>query len=200
MTILRTMMSDAPLQPHNPVSRRLWYLIRKPFKVVRNFVFGPIMRRRSFEKSNSLAYLNREWDFKGWPRTRSAVKNDGDMMQFDMYCHLKRMLRVFHDEGHSGFSAGYAMSLFKQVAMFQPIGPLTGDESEWSEPFDYDGTRQNKRCGHVFLDPDGTARDNEGIIFRDPDGGTYISSESRVTVKFPYTPVRKYVDRKSGAA
>ena len=194
-------MSDAPLQPRKPsIWRKVWYLIRKPFKVARNFVFGPLMRRRSFEKSNSLAHLNREWDFKGWPRTRSDVKNDGDMMQFDMYCHLKRMLRVFHDEGHSGFSANYAMGLFTQISMFEPIGPLTGDENEWSEPLGDDGTRQNKRCSHVFLDPDGTAKDINGIIFRAPDGSTYTSSESAVPITFPYIPVRKYVDRESGAA
>jgi len=44
---------------------------------------------------------------------------------------VMKMVKVFADEGHSGFSAGMAISLFKTVASFEPLTPLTGDDDEW---------------------------------------------------------------------
>ena len=37
------------------------------------------------------------------------------------------------DNGHSGSSAPYAVNLFKKLAMFKPIGPITGKDSEWAK-------------------------------------------------------------------
>lgn len=106
----------------------------------------------------------------------------------------ERMLRLFSTEGHSGSSAPFAVGVFKQLASFQPWGPLTGAENEWSEPFDYDGTRQNIRCSHVFRDPDGRAYDSQGRVFRTPDGGCYTGRDSRVFIEFPYEPKVEYVE------
>ena len=108
-----------------------------------------------------------------------------------------KLIKVFADEGHSGFSAGMAVSLFEKLARFEPLSPLTGEDDEWTEVGD--GVFQNKRCCHVFKninENNGQAYDIEGKIFREPDGSCFTSRESRVLVTFPYTPKKEYVDRK----
>jgi hypothetical protein len=103
-----------------------------------------------------------------------------------------KMVKLFADEGHSGYSANAAIGLFERVAKFEPLTPLTGEDDEWVEVSE--GQWQNKRCGHVFKDADGRAYDIDGKIFREPDGSCFTSRDSRVYVTFPYTPKREYVD------
>ncbi len=123
---------------------------------------------------------------------RRAGWFDEDAMYGDMMPNaVLAMARQFADEGHSGMSASIAVALFKDVAMFKPLTPLTGDDDEWSECGE--GVFQNKRCSHVFRE-NGQAYDIEGRIFREPDGCCYTSRDSRVDVEFPYTPTREYVD------
>lgn len=107
---------------------------------------------------------------------------------------VMKMVEQFDEEGHSGMSAGMAINIFKRVASFEPLTPLTGEDDEWGEPYDEDGTRQNKRCSHVFMDADGSAYDIEGRIFREPSGACFTGKGSRVPVTFPYSPSREYVD------
>lgn len=141
-----------------------------------------------------------------------------DEMQEAICKHVLKLLDVFADEGHSGSSAQYAVNVFKKLAMFEPLVPLTGEDWEWAETSE--GVFQNKRCSHVFKQADrfdGQAYDIDGIVFYewherdlDPDepgypGKTrfkshYTSSESRVPVTFPYTPIKNYVERPSEAA
>lgn len=109
--------------------------------------------------------------------------------------NVLELLKVFSKQGHSGSSAPYCVGMFKKLASFEPLTQLAGTDDEWGEPFDGEGTQQNKRCGHVFRKADGTAYDSEGIIWRDPDGGCCTNFESRVPVTFPYTPKREYRDR-----
>ncbi len=129
-----------------------------------------------------------------------------DEMQELICNHVLKLLDVFHDEGHSGSSAPYAINLFKKLASFEPIVPLTGEDWEWVNVAEQNGGPlwQNKRCSHVFKDNDG-AYDINGIVFYDwyvNDEGDkhksyFTSRESRVPVTFPYTPTteyREYVD------
>lgn len=105
---------------------------------------------------------------------------------------VMKMVKVFADEGHSGFSASMAIQIFERVARFEPLTPLTGADDEWTEVSD--GVFQNKRCPHLFKGPDGQAYDSEGRVFREPNGSCYTSSGSRVPVTFPYVPKIEYVD------
>ncbi len=105
------------------------------------------------------------------------------------------LMEVFAEQGHSGGSAPICISIFTQLAKFEPLGPLTGEDSEWTEVAD--GVFQNKRCSHVFRQPDrfnGQAYDIEGKVFREPSGSCYTSGDSMVPITFPYTPTREYVD------
>ena len=135
--------------------------------------------------SNYIEHLNREWAAMGWPTEGE------DDAQVWIYEHLKALLNVFDDEGHSGSSAPYTVRLFSKLALFEPIGPLTGADDEWMEIGA--GKYQNKRCSHVFKDGD-QAYDIQGKIFREPDGATYTSQDSHVPITFPYTPTTEYVD------
>lgn len=101
------------------------------------------------------------------------------------------LIKVFAEQGHSGGSAPICIDLFRRLAMYEPLVPLTGNDYEW---FEYmPGHWQNKRCSHVFKDSSG-AYDIEGKVFREPNGCCYTNMESRVPVTFPYTPKREYVD------
>ena len=124
-----------------------------------------------------------------------------DEMQGMICDHVLKLLDVFADEGHSGSSAPYAVNLFKTLAMFEPIVPLTGEDWEWTL-LDYgvDPKWQNKRCSRVFKDADGRAYDIDGIVFYDwfedenheRHKSHFTSKESRVYVTFPYTPKTEY--------
>ncbi len=106
------------------------------------------------------------------------------------------LLAVLSHQGHSGGSIGFAVEFFSTMARFKPWGPLTGEASEWAEPFDHEGTQQNIRCSHVFRNADGKSYDINGRVFREPSGACFTNGDSRVFVEFPYTPKTEYVDVK----
>jgi hypothetical protein len=142
---------------------------------------------------------------------------DQDEMNGAMRKHILHMIEEFSKEGHSGFSANYAISILTKLLDYKPLSPLTGEDSEWtmiSEEMSGSnrGTLyQNKRASHVFKDDDG-AYDIDGKVFwnwqerpldEDEEGypGThkfksyYTSRDSRVYVTFPYTPTTVYEER-----
>lgn len=121
-----------------------------------------------------------------------AAAEAGDSLYGDLLPKaVLELIDVFAAQGHSGMSAGICIQLFTALARFEPLCPLTGEDDEWNEC--REGVWQNRRCSHVFKDAE-HAYDIEGRIFRDPDGGCYTSFDSRVTVTFPYSPKREYVD------
>lgn len=108
------------------------------------------------------------------------------------------IIKVFADQGHSGMSANIVLSILQKLMSYKPLSPLSGEDSEWFEidtdklrP-DEDWLQQNKRCFHVFRNKNG-AYDGDGIIFEEPDGSRFTSSDSRIKVVFPYTPESKVV-------
>lgn len=104
---------------------------------------------------------------------------------------ILKMIEVFADEGHSGFSAGMAVNAFTKLARFEPLTPLTGEDDEWTEV--EEGVFQNRRCSRIFKDESG-AYDIDGKVFREPSGACFTSRDSRVYIDFPYTPSTEYVD------
>jgi hypothetical protein len=109
---------------------------------------------------------------------------------------VMKLIETFSDEGHSGFSAHMAINIFKKVAAFEPLTPLTGKDDEWTDISEWCGhtVYQNKRCSHVFKDIDGKAYDINGRVFREPNGACYTNRDSRVYIEFPYVPKTEYVD------
>jgi len=121
--------------------------------------------------------------------------------------HILHMIKEFADEGHSGFSAQYAIDILSKLLSFKPLTPLTGEDDEWCDVSEYSGTTtyQNKRCFSVFKEgKDGEAYNIDGKVFwewyKDEDGNAFKSyygcRDSRVPVTFPYTvpeePIYEY--------
>jgi hypothetical protein len=107
---------------------------------------------------------------------------DGDMNQA-MAEDVLALIKVFGEQGHSGMSAPFCLKMFARLASHKPIGPLTGDDSEWM--LVGENMWQNMRYSAVFKDAD-HAYNIEGKVFRDPDGSCWTNSESRVAITFPY--------------
>ena len=124
--------------------------------------------------------------------TRIGMYGSGDEMNDAMCDHILKMVDVFAEEGHSGFSAEYAISILQKLLRWEPLSPLTGEDDEWNEK---DGFFQNKRCSRVFKDgKNGQAYDIRGKVFVEPDGVSYTSRDSRVYIEFPYVPKTEYVN------
>jgi hypothetical protein len=140
------------------------------------------------EDINSLKHAQREL-----PATHPD--EEGDSMQRMMNRNLMEIILVFATQGHSGFSASYAVACLEKLLRFEPLGPLTGEDSEWNEIGE--GRYQNNRYGSVFKDKDrfdGQAYDSEAVIFRESDGCCFMSRDSAQPVTFPYTPKHEYRD------
>lgn len=152
------------------------------------------------------SHAMREFRAAGWLDENGEFK---DSMQKLICEGVMRLLDVFSEQGHSGFSAPYAIGLFEKLASYEPIVPLTGEDWEWNDVGN--DLWQNNRCSHVFKDADGKAYDMDGRIFyewheRDagPDEPEYpgkhrfkthfTSRDSPVYIEFPYTPKREYVE------
>jgi hypothetical protein len=125
--------------------------------------------------------------------------------------HILHMVKEFADEGHSGFSAPYAIQILTKLMSFKPLTPLTGEDDEWvkHDCGVNDVMYQNKRLSSVFKDGDGSCYDIDGKVFwewyKDEDGNAvktyYTCRDSRVPVTFPYTAPDKpiYEYRRSNA-
>lgn len=138
--------------------------------------------------SNLLSHAKRELKALGYiPLEEDQEDSPNKWIQENVL----ELLEVFSQQGHSGFSASYVISLFEKLAKFEPVAPLTGEDHEWVEVDD--GLYQNNRCSHVFKDKHGPY-DINGKVFVEPDGCSYTSGASRTYITFPYTPKTEYVN------
>jgi hypothetical protein len=148
--------------------------------------------------SNLFKHAERELDLIGL-----TEENEYDGM---MRKHILHMIKEFSDEGHSGFSASYAISLLSRLLDYKPLSPLTGEDSEWTQVADgSSGMKyQNNRKSSVFKDADGSCYDIDGKVFwewyKNGSGEAvrsyYSCRESQVPVTFPYVvpdkPIYEY--------
>jgi len=150
--------------------------------------------------NNYRKHAMKEFEVAGWLDEDGKFKDD---MQ-EMICnHVLKLLDVFNGEGHSGTSAPYAVNLFKRLALFKTIAPLTGEDDEWCEMSE--GIFQNKRESAVFKEENSQAYYADGIVFIDENDCSFTSNNislkdgtkirSRQYIKeFPFTPKTFYVD------
>ena len=139
-----------------------------------------------------LSHAQTEFRAAGWTDEQGKFN---DEMQEAICNDALELLKVFSEQGHSGSSAPYLINMLKKLLMFEPLTPLTGEDWEWTEVGE--GMFQNKRCSHVFKQPDrfnGQAYDLDGKVFCEPNGSCFTSSDSRVPITFPYTPKTEYVN------
>lgn len=143
------------------------------------------------QESNLVAHAKREFLAMGYIPLDQPQDDDPNKWIQESVLEL---ITVFSKQGHSGFSAPYAIATFQKLAMFEPLGPLTGEDSEWNEVSE--GMFQNNRCGRVFKSKDRFNRqayDIDGKVFTDANG-SYTNLHSQVPITFPYTPVTEYVN------
>lgn len=137
--------------------------------------------------SNSVEYAKSEL---------ARITKDGDGLQNAINKNILDIIELFASQGHSGFTAGYAMSILERLSRFKPITPLTGEDDEWIKVSDEMGQRcfQNKRCSSVFKTTDAQGNtievhDIDAIACSDNGGLTWFtSSRFRKNVTFPYEP------------
>jgi hypothetical protein len=136
---------------------------------------------------------------------RIGMTADGDEYNAMMRNHILHMVEEFSKEGHSGFSANYAINCLQKLLRFEPLSPLTGEDSEWGDVSHLGDSPhyQNKRCSSVFKDKDGNCYDIDSIVYwqwvEREDGSKYKSYYSkggkpRKFITFPYTPTTEYVE------
>lgn len=126
----------------------------------------------------------------------ARISKDGDEMQDTINKNIIDIVELFASQGHSGFTAGYAMSILERLLHFKPLTPLTGEDDEWIDVSDEMGRRcfQNKRCSSVFKTTDAQGNtievhDIDAIVCSDNGGLTWFtSSRFRKNVTFPYEP------------
>jgi hypothetical protein len=101
--------------------------------------------------------------------------------------NVLELLNVFANQGHSGFSAPWCVQLFSRLAMYKPLGPLTGEDDEWQKIDN--NLFQNKRYSAVFKKgKDGKAYNVEARVFSDDGGKTWFGNKnSWEYIDFPYT-------------
>ncbi len=138
-------------------------------------------------------YTIREFKACGWLKDDGSYK---DEMQ-EMICkNMLDIIKIFEKQGHTDLTGNYVISHLTQLLKYEPISPLTGEDSEWNNI--NNGKFQNKRCSHVFKDSkDGKAYDSEAIIFyHENDDGSkshFGSRDSIQFIEFPYTPKPTFV-------
>lgn len=135
-----------------------------------------------------------------------GMTEDSDSeMNVAMRNHILLMIEEFSKEGHSGFSASYATNILSKLLKYEPLTPLTGEDSEWVDVAEVSGYTlyQNKRASNVFKE-NNEAYDINGIVFydvlSDEDGKeykSYYTDGTRSPVLFPYTPTTVYKPRET---
>lgn len=128
---------------------------------------------------------------------RIGMIDSGEPYNEEVAKAILDLIELFASQGHSGFTAPYTVNAFRRLAMYKPLSPLTGEDSEWSEV--RSGVYQNKRYSAVFKE-DGKAYNIEGKMFTDNNGLTwYLSKDSHVEITFPYIvpdePEEVYLDK-----
>jgi hypothetical protein len=116
-----------------------------------------------------------------------------------MHDNVMDLLSLFADQGHSGSSAAFCVSMFEKLALYKVLTPLTGEDDEWEDIGEDD--LQNKRASNVFKNKKtGECYDIDGVVFLDKEGAAFTNDLSRVSVVFPYVPKTAYVNVKEDIA
>ena len=111
---------------------------------------------------------------------KEELKKAGFLDKNEMYGGMigeavMELLAVFEKQGHSGNSAEIVSSLFKKLAMFEPLTSITGEEEEWNEVTKE--VFQNKRKSDVFKEgKEGRAYYLDAIVWRESSGSCFSGS------------------------
>lgn len=122
--------------------------------------------------NNFKKHFHRELDI-----LRDNLDKDDKLLIEPFVDIIDEICDIFAGEGHSGgsapYSAGALSQTIKKILLFEPLSPITGDDSEWVDVSDDMGRKendtpvfQNSRCSAIFKDgKDGTAHYNHAIVW-----------------------------------
>jgi hypothetical protein len=155
--------------------------------------------------SNLVDYARMELEAAGWLKDEGMY---GDLLGKA----VMELVEKFSEQGHSGNSAPAVIKLFSKVAMYEPLGPITGEDFEWQDAYLGPVTQQNKRCFALFKDKDGKVTYSDAILKRDQRGISWrgrawltredyesgdrskMISSSQEIFGFPFTPKTFTID------
>lgn len=133
-----------------------------------------------------------------WAEQELARIGDGaDEMQKLMNQNVLDIVKTFSEQGHSGFSAGYALNLIKRLLEWKPISAIEDGADAWNDA-SHGGSflLQHKRCSAVFKHEDGTVTYIYGRVFSDDGGETWFTrggcdrpkeEQSSIEITMPFT-------------
>jgi len=106
-----------------------------------------------------------------------------------LYNAVLDLIKVFTKQGHSGMSANITVSLFKKLALWEPITPITDTPESWNGITQDDTSFQNIRDGRIFKDKDrfgGKPYTVDGRVFSDNGGKSWWTcGKSHKVVNLP---------------
>ena len=167
-----------PIKESHPLKNKITRWLQKYKHKLFNQALGTVLNYHpDVRRSNLVRYAEDELRRAGYFNQTGLY---GDMLGHA----VMRQVKMFALEGHSGMSGSIARSAADRVIAFNPLTDLTGDDSEWNEVGP--GVFQNRRLSSIFKQ-DGQAYRIDGKVFREPDGGSYTSRDSRVFIDFPWS-------------
>lgn len=112
--------------------------------------------------------------------TEPGEKEMQNMMNNDVL----ELLKVFYEQGHSGFSAPIATRLFYKLANYKLVTEVEDNPDDW------DDNGQHKYISSVFKRDDGTCYYLYGTYFVEPcsDNFFFNGKYSRTNITFPLKP------------
>ena len=122
-------------------------------------------------------------EFAKWQLNKLTEKckdEDSKIMQNMMNNDILELLKVFSEQGHSGFSAPIAIRLFSKLANHKLITEVEDNPDDWDE------NGQHKFISSIFKRNDGTCYYLYGRLFAEPNSDNFFYNKaSNVDITFP---------------
>ena len=122
-------------------------------------------------------------EFAKWQLDKLLEKckdEDSKIMQNMMNNDVLELLKVFSEQGHSGFSAPIAIRLFSKLANHKLITEVEDNPEDWDE------NGQHKYITSIFKREDGTCYYMYGRLFAEPNSDNFFYNKaSNVDITFP---------------
>ena len=125
-------------------------------------------------------------EFAKWQLNKLLEKckdEDSKTMQKMMNNDVLELLKVFSEQGHSGFSVPIATKLFYRLANHKLITEVEDNPDDWNE------NGQHKFISSIFKRNDGTCYYLYGRLFAEPNSDNFFYNKaSNVDITFPIKP------------
>ena len=125
-------------------------------------------------------------EFAKWQLNKLTEKckdEDSKVMQNMMNNDVMELLKMFAEQGHSGFSAPIATRLFYKLANYKLVTEVEDNPDDWDEE------GQHKYISSIFKRDDGSCYYMYGRLFTEPGRDAFFcSKESNIDITFPIKP------------